>query len=78
VKARPLSPELAARLLAIAERRLAPAEFEAARRVPIGDAERENILSLITWFKRRYPTPADRLAYIRRAYATWKRTSPPG
>jgi hypothetical protein len=41
-------------------------------RVPIGPDEREGILALVAWFRRRYPTPAERLAYIRRAYRRWQ------
>jgi hypothetical protein len=39
--------------------------------VPLTDAELEETRSLIRWFRRRYPTPADRLAYARRAYRRW-------
>ena len=41
---------------------------------PITDAERDEVLSLVHWFERRYPTPVERLAYVRRAYARWRRT----
>jgi hypothetical protein len=47
-------------------------EVEAALRTPIGDREREETLELVAWFRRRYPTPADRLAYVRRAYRRWQ------
>jgi hypothetical protein len=69
-----LSAKASARVRALTERRLSPAEVEAALRIPIDEAEREEILSLIRWFRRRYPTPADRLAYVRRAYRRWKAT----
>jgi len=72
-----LPKEVIARIRAIAERQLSPEEFDAAWRVPIGGAERQDILSLIAWFTRRYPTPAERLVYVRRAYANWKRSFPP-
>ena len=42
---------------------------------PVTDREREDILALVRWFTRRYPTPAERLAYARRAYARWQRTA---
>jgi hypothetical protein len=45
-------------------------EVRAALAVPLGEAEEEEARSLIRWF-RRYPMPADRLAYIRRAYRRW-------
>jgi hypothetical protein len=41
---------------------------------PMSDAEREEILALARWFQRRYPTPLERLAYVRRAYGRWQRT----
>ncbi len=40
---------------------------------PISAEEREDVLSLVRWFTRRYPTPAARLAYVRQAYARWQR-----
>jgi hypothetical protein len=68
------SPEVAARLKLLSERLLSRDEVEAALRIPIDDAEREEILSLVAWFRRRYPTPRDRLAYVRRAYRRWRNT----
>lgn len=56
------------------ERRLAPAEARAYLDAPFTDAEREEVRALVGWFCRRYPTPLDRLAYVRRAYARWERT----
>ena len=72
----PPSPETIARLRAIAERTLSAAEFRAALAVPLGEAEEEEARSLIRWFRRRYPTPADRLAYARRAYRRWTASRP--
>jgi hypothetical protein len=34
--------------------------------------ERAEFLALVRWFRRRYPTPAARLAYVRRAHARWR------
>jgi hypothetical protein len=68
------SAHLAARLREETERIVDADEAQAYLAVPIGDSERESILSLIRWFRRRYPRPADRLAYVRRAYARWRRT----
>lgn len=65
------SPEALARVRALAERRLSPEEVRAALAVPLGRAEEEESRSLIRWFRRRYPTPAARLAYARRAYRRW-------
>ncbi len=72
----PPSPELVARIRELANRQLSPEEFEAARAIPLGEEEFEEKLTLMRWFRRRYPTPADRLAYARRAYARWKRAMP--
>lgn len=55
---------------------LEPEEFE--RRLALALAESDEIeraRELIAWFKRRYPTAGQRLAYARRKYAEW--TSPP-
>jgi hypothetical protein len=44
--------------------------------VPLGEAEEEESRSLIRWFRRRYPTPAARLAYARSAYRRWASARP--
>jgi hypothetical protein len=54
-----------------ANRRLSPEEWERLSSIPVSDEERENDRILIRWFRRRYPTAAERLAYVRRAYARW-------
>lgn len=54
-----------------ANRRLTGQEFQAYVDAPVSEAEREEALRLIRWFKKRYPTPADRLAYAQRSYARW-------
>ena len=64
-------PEALARVGALADRQLSPDEVRAALAVPLGEAEEEESRSLIRWFRKRYPTPADRLAYARRAYRRW-------
>lgn len=53
------------------DRRVTEEELRAALETPLTDQEREEILSLVDWFTRRYPTGADRLTYVRRAYARW-------
>jgi hypothetical protein len=71
---KPLSTPTAAglaRVRAIAERTLSAEEFRAALTVPLAEDEEDEARSLIRWFRRRYPTPADRLAYARRAYRRW-------
>ena len=66
-----LTPSLSDRLRAVTERRLTAEEVRARLNEPIGDDEREQVLSLVRWFRRRYASPADRLAYVRQAYARW-------
>ena len=68
---RPASRDTRKRLLALAERQLTTAEVSSVLATPLSDSEREESLSLIRWFRRRYPTPAERLAYARRAYRRW-------
>jgi hypothetical protein len=65
-----------ARVRALAQRTLNAEEFRAAMAVPLGEAEEEEARSLIRWFRRRYPTPAERLAYVRRAYRRWTTARP--
>ena len=55
------------------DRRLSPGEARAYLDAPLTDAEREGVLELARWFRRRYPTPAERLAYVRRAFERWRR-----
>jgi hypothetical protein len=72
----PPSPEALARVRELADRVLDAEEFLRLLAVPIGEAEEEEARSLIRWFRRRYPTPAERLAYGRRAYRRWTRALP--
>jgi hypothetical protein len=72
----PPPPDVVAELRAFSERRLSPAEFEAYVRAPVTEFEREQQAELVEWFQRRYPTPADRLAYVRRAYRRWAAAMP--
>jgi len=52
---------------------LPPAEFERRVRAPLGDDEVEEVAALVRWFTRRYPTVAERFAYVRRAWTRWTR-----
>lgn len=61
-------------LTAIANRELTAAEARAYLDAPTTEAERDEVRALAEWFQRRYPTPLERLAYVRRAYARWRRT----
>ena len=72
----PSSPEALARVRALAERTLSLEEWRAAVAVPLSEAEVEETLSLVRWFRRRYPTPLERLAYARRAYLRWRAAAP--
>ena len=63
-----MTDERRAALAAEVDRRVTPDEAAAYLTAPISDAEREDVLSLVRWFTRRYPTGAERLAYVRRAY----------
>ena len=56
-----------------AERQLSAEEARDYLSAPVSDAEREDALALVNWFQTRYPTGAERLAYIRRANARWTR-----
>jgi len=55
------------------ERTLAADAFNAYVDAPVSEDERQETLRLIHWFSKRYRTPAERLAYARRAYARWAR-----
>ena len=66
-------PEAVRRLL---DRTLPADEFQRLLAIPLTDAEREDTRALVRWFTRRYPTPAERFAYIRRARARWLGRAP--
>lgn len=72
-----LTKRIAARLDAIllerCERTVTAEEARSYLETPVSERERADILSLVNWFRRRYPNPAERLAYVRRAYARWLR-----
>jgi hypothetical protein len=69
------SGEALARIRALSERQLSSEEIDAALRTPVNQQEREEVLALVAWFRRRYPTPAERLGYVRRAYVRWLRAT---
>lgn len=67
---KPLSPAAEA----IYNRSLEPEEFDRLLGEALSNTEQmERNRELIRWFKRRYPTARDRLAYARRKYAEWTR-----
>jgi hypothetical protein len=64
-------PEDIERVKALAARRLTREEWDAYVGQPVTVEEQDQIRGLLAWFARRYPTPADRLRYARRAYRRW-------
>lgn len=68
-----MTSDLADRIAALTERRVSVEELHAAVHGPISDAEREDVLSLVSWFTKRYPTGAERLAYVRLSHQRWRR-----
>jgi hypothetical protein len=72
----PPGPGALARVRSLCERTLTAEEIRAALALPLGVAEEEDARALIRWFRRRYPTPAERLAYARRAYRRWAAAHP--
>lgn len=70
-RTRPADAETRERLREIAERPLPLDEWQRLLALPISDDERERTLELIHWFARRYPSPRERLNYVRRAYMRW-------
>ena len=60
------------RINALTQRRVSADEVRRALHDPVSAAEREDVAALIHWFTTRYPTPLERLAYARLAYARWQ------
>ena len=69
----PPTPEALNRVTEFAERRLTAAEFNDYVNAPMSDQELEEILASVAWFRKRYPTPAERMAAARRACTAWTR-----
>ena len=65
--------EAAARVAHLADRRVSSTELREALETPLSDDERIGALTLSRWFCRRYPTPLERLSYVRHAYRRWQR-----
>jgi hypothetical protein len=54
---------------AIRDREMSPEEFDARLKAALADEERmRELADLVRWFRRRYPTIDERLAYARRKY----------
>jgi len=73
----PIAPEARAKLAALADRHLSEDEWRAQMAIPLSPEEIENTLTLVRWFRRRYPDAASRLAYARRAHKRWRRAAIP-
>ncbi len=69
----PATPTERARLAAMHEEPMDVAEFIRLADAPVTPEEIEEVRALVEWFTRRYPTGAERLAYVRRAYKRWNR-----
>ena len=72
----PNKAETLARIRQRAERCLTAEEFDAYVNAEMTADERIEILSLIAWFTRRYPTPILRMTYVRRAMRNARRLAP--
>ena len=70
---KPPTAEAIRRLREEYERPLTPDEYRTQSAVPLSAEEIEEDLELVRWFRRRYPTPAERSAYVRAAMARWSR-----
>jgi hypothetical protein len=55
----------------LVNRRVTADEVRRAMTRTIPSDERDEVLALIRWFTTRYPTPEERLEYVRIAYARW-------
>jgi hypothetical protein len=68
-----VSPDVQRRIRELTERSLTPEEARAYLDTPVTEEERAAVLDQVRWFTRRYPTPLERLAYVRRAWRRWAR-----
>ena len=63
------------RIAAAIDRAVTPEEIQHALAREIPASEREDVEALIRWFTTRYPTPEQRLRYVRQAHARWRRSA---
>jgi hypothetical protein len=62
------------RAVEIYDAELSPQEFDRRlARMRESGAESAEVEGLIAWFRRQYPTPRERLAYVRRKAVEWGR-----
>ena len=57
-------------------RTVTPDELQYALHREIPESERAEVEALFRWFTTRYPTPGERLRYIRHAYTRWSGRTP--
>ena len=69
----PPTAETIRRLREEYERPLTPEEYRAQRAIPLSAEEIEETRELVRWFLGRYPTGAERSAYVREAIVRWSR-----
>lgn len=69
----PRPPSTRVAITTLVNEPLSPSDARAYLEAPILDDERDEVISLVRWFRRRYPTGAERLAYVRRATRRWRR-----
>lgn len=69
--AAPPSGETIRRIRELHETALSLPEYQRRRAIPLTQAELEETRELVNWFRTRYPTPAERSAYIREAMSRW-------
>jgi hypothetical protein len=67
-----MTPDVRERIIALTQRHVSADEVRRAVHDSVSAAEREDVAALVRWFTTRYPTPLERLAYARRAYARWQ------
>ena len=73
---RPATPETRAKLKALAEQPLSLDEWRRRLAIPLSPEEIQHTQTLVRWFRRRYSTVGERLAYARRTYERWMGQAP--
>lgn len=71
----PPSAETIRRIRELYETPLSLPEYQRRLAIPRTPEEIEETRELVNWFRNRYPTAAERSAYIRRAMSRWSRRS---
>lgn len=68
-----MTDEQRARFERLEREELTAEEFAALLSIPVGADEVAEVVALVAWLSRRYPTARERFAYIRRARTRWTR-----